>query len=333
MTIPRRSGATTSDHDPHIAVCPKGNRFSLRRIDCPICGPADQKVLGLRGGKHQRWELGVETTIVRCASCGLIFANPFPTAMDPQGLYGDPQAYFQAHELSATIANNRRLAKALLERTGPFPRVLDVGAGRGDFLHAAQLEGIHDLVGLELSSAMASFAQQKFGFEVQTRTVEEFAELNERPFDAIVLNAVLEHVYNPSTFMAAVARVTKPGGWVYIDVPVEPNLLTIVGNASMRLRGKSAVFNLQPTWEPYHVFGYSPRTLDVLMEKHGYTIESVRVHSHPDVRHRGGDVKDHIRSFVATQINRVANLTGLASNMYVWGRRHASVEVSHLSHM
>jgi SAM-dependent methyltransferase len=306
---------------PSVVECPKGNRFELRRIDCPICGRSDQKVLGARGGAHQRWGLGVETPIVRCETCGLLFANPFPFAVDPQRLYGDPDSYFAAFEVDGKIQGSRAIVKELLTRTGARPRILDVGAGRGEFLRAAQLEGVTDVLGLELSNAMAEGARKQFGIDIEMLTVEDFAKTKPKPFDAVVLNAVLEHVYDPSAFIAAVAAVTAPGGWVYVDVPAEPNLLTMVGNATNRIRGKRSVLNLQPTWPPFHVFGFSPRTLKILLEKHGYEVQSVKVWAAPEVRHREGDRVDAVRSFVATQVNRLANVTGLASNMYVWARK------------
>lgn len=304
-----------------VVECPKGNRFELRPIDCPICGKSRLDVVGKRGGPHQRWRLGVETTIVRCARCGLLFANPFPFALDPQRLYGDPDSYFAAFEVEGKIRGSRAIVREMVRRTAAAPRVLDVGAGRGEFLRAAQLEGVMRSVGLELSDAMAEGARKQFGIEIEMMTIEAYARTRPEPFDVVVLNAVLEHVYEPSAFIEAVAAVTKPGGWVYVDVPAEPNLLTIVGNATNRARGKRTVLNLQPTWPPFHVFGFSPRTLRMLLEKHGYEVESVRVHAEPHVRHRDGDPVDAVRSFVATQVNRVANVTGLASNMYVWARK------------
>lgn len=304
-----------------IVECPRGNRFELKHIDCPICGPTEQTLMGFRGGKHQRWGLGVETRIVRCRECALIFPNPFPRAMDPQRLYGDPDKYFEQHDLDAKVAGYRTLAREVIRRTNSSPRILDIGAGRGDFLHAAQLEGVRDAVGLELSTAMADYARQRFGIEIHTSTAESFAASCTKPFDAVVLNAVLEHVYDPASFMEAVSRVTSPGGWLYVDIPCEPNLLMMVGNAAMRIRGSRAVLNLQPTWEPFHVFGFSPRTLEHLLVKSGYVVESIRVHASAQIRHKDGDLADSVRSFVGTQINRVANATGLASNMFVWARK------------
>ena len=38
-------------------------------------------------------------------------------------------------------------------------------------------------------------------------------------FDAVICNAVLEHVMNPEEVMAEFARVTRPGGVLYLGVP------------------------------------------------------------------------------------------------------------------
>jgi len=279
----------------------------------------------MRGGAHQRWGLGVATRIVRCRRCGLVFPNPFPRAVDPQRLYGDPASYFEGFAVDDKIQGSRVIIRQLLDRTGPDPRVLDVGAGRGEFLRAAQLEGVRDVLGLELSTAMAQAAREQFGIDIAMATVEDFAATKPKPFDFVALNAVLEHVYDPNAFIAAVAAVTAPGGWVYVDVPAEPNLLTMLGNTAMRLTGRRSVLNLQPTWPPFHVFGFSPRTLRILLEKHGYEVASVVVWAGPHVRRRPGDPVDAVRSFVATQVNRLANLTGLASNMYVWARKRPVV--------
>jgi SAM-dependent methyltransferase len=152
-------------------------------------------------------------------------------------------------------------------------------------------------------------------------TLEEYATTNSRTFDAVTLNAIIEHVYDPDGFIGRVARLLAPGGVLYIDTPRDPNLLTWVGNAQNRLLRRASVFNLSPTWPPYHVFGFSPRSLRLLLEKHGISIESVRVHSIPTIPTRGGMI-DRARSLVGVQILRVANATATGNNMFVWARRN-----------
>jgi len=297
-----------------------GNAFELRPIQCPTCGPSPLRAVGLRGGVHQRWGLGVETPIVQCERCSLLFPNPFPYPVDAQKLYGDPEKYFP-RDLDQKIEHSRQLAREIRARSGaPNPRLLDIGAGRGEFLHAAALEGLRDSLGVEFSEAMIEFAAKSFGVKLEKLSAEQLAERDGASFDVVILNAVLEHVYDPDAFIRAVAKLTRPHGLLYLDLPREPHLLTMVGNTLNRALRREAVYNLQPTWPPFHVFGFNPKALAVLLEKHGFRIESLRVRASTRIRSSGG-LKDRVKALAGQQINRVANLTGLASNMFVWARR------------
>ncbi|MBI2376156.1 MAG: class I SAM-dependent methyltransferase [Deltaproteobacteria bacterium] len=299
----------------------EGHAFRLARIHCPTCGPSTEKVLGVRGGPSQRHGLGVPTPIVECQSCGLLYPNPFPFPLDSQTLYGDPEKYFAAHDLDRKVERYRSLARELARRTGrPDPRVLDIGAGRGDFLEAARREGITDTLGIEFSGAMIEFARASFGVTLVAETATELLERGVPPFHAIVLNAVLEHVHDPNELVRTTAGLLERGGIVYIDVPREPHLLALVGRTFDRIRGRSDPFSLQPTWPPYHVFGFNPRALRKLLSKHGLAIDSLVVRADPHLE-SDGTPKDRVKVFVAEHVNRLANRTGLAANMYVWASK------------
>jgi hypothetical protein len=120
--------------------------------------------------------------------------------------------------------------------------------------------------------------------------------------------------------ISAAAKLSSPGAILYIDIQLEPNLLTHIGNTWNRLCRSRAIYNLSPTWSPFHVFGFNRRSLDALLTKHGFKIDSVRVFATPKIPARR-DWSDRFRAFVGTQINRLANLTGTASNIYVWARK------------
>lgn len=298
----------------------RGNRFVLRRRPCPVCGIEARNLLGLRGGRHHRYQRGIECRIVRCGRCGLLFPDPFPFPLDLERLYGDPDEYFGNADIEGKIAGYRGLLQEIAERLGRSRfSVLDVGSGRGELLAAARLAGV-GAVGLEPSAAMAARARESLGVELRCETIEELARSSGATFDAVTLCGVLEHVHDPDSVAAAVSKLTRPGSVVYIDVPREPNLLTIVGNAWNALKGSPAVFNLQPTWPPYHVFGFNPRAIEVLLSKHGFVIESLRIQADPHVPARD-DWRDRFRALVAGQIHRLGNRCRLGANMYVWARR------------
>lgn len=298
-----------------------GNAFNLRPISCPTCGPVGETFMGFRGGSHQRNGEGVETRIVACKGCGLIYPNPFPFPESPQTIYGDPVEYFRDHVLDAKIEYYRGLSKEISQRCAiSDPLMLDVGAGRGDFMQAAKLEGFTKVDGLELSEATVAFAKKEFGLDILPLTIEEYAKQTDKKYDAIVLNAVLEHVHNPDSFMAAVSKLATQAAVVYLDIPNEPSLLTTVANTVNRLRGRRSVMNLQPTWEPYHVFGFNRRALGALLAKHGFELETVRVYAGIQHLPRAGLVST-VKAIGVEQLMRLANATGTASNMYVWARR------------
>lgn len=316
QSLPESAAAARLD-----VVCDDlGKLFDLTPWKCPTCGPVGTRLVGLRGGRYHRYGWGLESPIVRCLGCGLLYPDPFPRPRDPQQLYGDPEKYFERHDRRAKIDWNRQLLAEIARLLGSRTvALLDVGSGRGEALEAGRREGLTDLVGLELSQAMADDVKRHFGFDVILETIETYVEHAGRTFDIVMLNAVLEHVHDPDSMIACCRRLTRAGGVLYVDVPREPNLLTMIGNGFNRLRGDPAVYNLSPTWTPFHVYGFNPRAIRTLLMKHGFTIERIDVHATPQIPHRPA-FGDRLKAFAGTQVNRLANLTGLASNMFIWAR-------------
>lgn len=301
-----------------------GRRFELRPHSCPTCGPSAAKVLGLRGGRHHRGGLGVEVTIKRCRSCGAIYPDPFPHPLDPQELYGDPDKYFAGHDVDRKVNNGRRLVRQLREMVSTgTPSLLDVGSGRGEVLAGARLEGLDDVVGLELSHAMIDDARKRFGVEVLAETVEQHAASAGRRYDIVVLASVLEHVVDPDATVAAIAALTEPGAVLYLELPAEPSLFSAVANVANRVRGRRTVVNLSPTFPPYHVHGFDPRSARRLLAKHGFVVERHRVWADPHL-----DAGNGLLSAAVTTLNRFANVIGRSSNMELWARRVSSPAAS-----
>ena len=50
---------------------------------CPCCNSDQTKYLGMRGGKYQREGLGIESKIVQCINCSVIYPNPFLKLLNP----------------------------------------------------------------------------------------------------------------------------------------------------------------------------------------------------------------------------------------------------------
>ena len=120
--------------------------------------------------------------------------------------------------------------------------------------------------------------------------------------------------------MGAVATLTAPGGVLRIDVPREPNIVTLAARISAWLQRSQAVLNLSPSFPPYHVWGFNPRALAALLDKHGFDIEDLDVRCNPRVPHNG-TLKDRGRSTLAGLAIRLGNRTRTAPYMTAWARR------------
>src|ERR1041385_2250739 len=212
--------------------------------DCPICEVPPTKYLGRRGGAAHRQNLGVECQVWSCGKCGLIFPNPMPLPVHglDQHYAVSPKDYFHHHEESDKLQYAEMLMQQVSELKIKKGMLIDIGAGRGELLRVAREDG-WNVVGIETSPSFAEYAARYSGAELIQKPLQECG-FNANTFDAVVLGAVLEHLYNPTEVIQEIARILKPGGVLFIDVPNERGLYFIVGNFYNKLRLRNWVVNL-----------------------------------------------------------------------------------------
>ncbi|MCK7593815.1 bifunctional 2-polyprenyl-6-hydroxyphenol methylase/3-demethylubiquinol 3-O-methyltransferase UbiG [Pseudomarimonas salicorniae] len=100
-------------------------------------------------------------------------------------------------------------------------RVLDVGCGGGLLSEALAREGA-EVVGIDLAPELIEVARLHLlesGVQVDYRqiTAEALAEQEPASFDAITCMEMLEHVPDPGAVIAAMARLLKPGGQLFLS--------------------------------------------------------------------------------------------------------------------
>lgn len=152
-----------------------------------------------------------------CRQCGLVFANPFPTAADLEAMYtpdGDwgtrrPDAPSTKRPPVAYLRELFRPLDGRFDVAAPPAggRVLDIGCGNGELLDAFQDLG-WETFGIE-PAGVAAFRRH--------------ARMSEIPADGTfrvaVLHHVLEHVASPLELLQSVNGALDDGGVVAISVP------------------------------------------------------------------------------------------------------------------
>ena len=295
---------------------------NIERKFCPSCNGKKTKFLGMRGGKFQREGLGIESKIVQCLNCSLVYPNPFPEPKSLESLYGDTNDYFSKKESwEARSKTYENLVKAFIHRIDSKTHkveLLDIGAGRGEFCQAARSFPNINCTGIEVSAGSIKYAQEK-GIELYRKSLKDLLDEG-KAYDGICLNAVLAHVHEPGIFFAEISQLLKKGGYIYIDTPNEPNLLTIIGNSLNKLMGKKSIFNLNPTWQPYAVYGFNRKALTMLCKKNNIEIDGFVIHGDVAIPFAGGLI-DKAKALIGIVIQRAANILSMGTNMYVWGKK------------
>lgn len=296
--------------------------WEFRDEACKVCGGRDFRVLGSRGGEAHRSGAGTKTRIVKCRACGLIFPNPMPYPSGEDTRYTDVSGYFEdvmavdseaQRQLGASLVGE---AERLLGRRGRF---LDVGCGRGEVVRAAQERG-WQAEGCDLSAEFVRYAREVNGVEAHAATLEQM-RYPDASFDVVTLVEVIEHLYEPAETMRELSRVVRPGGLVYMSTPNEESVYQSLGNLYYKARGRDWVVNLCPTWNLYHIHGFSPRSMRYMLGENDFEIEELVVYPGTLAVPRGDGLWGQVERVGANVIERVANALGRSPYMYVWARR------------
>jgi 2-polyprenyl-3-methyl-5-hydroxy-6-metoxy-1,4-benzoquinol methylase len=236
----------------------------LEFVSCNLCG-ADNREPYCKVG---------EFSIVRCSRCGLLYTNPRYRESEIANIYSEE--YFLSKNPSilgyddySTHADGLRQVFAdhldIIEQfTKPPASMLDVGCAYGYFCELAAKRG-WNTEGLEVSAHAAQMARELAKVPVHTGTLAEVA-LTPASFDVAAMWDVLEHSFDPSSELAAVNRILKPGGYLFLTLPD-------AGSFIARLLG--------PYWFGYkkaaeHNYFFSERTLRQLLARAGFETFMIR---------------------------------------------------------
>jgi SAM-dependent methyltransferase len=162
-----------------------------------------------------------------CQNCGTLFQSPRPSIEAFEAFYQNSvSSRYWAEKFFPAVAEARRdkifrprvdrlrdlcSAKAIVVK-----QLIDVGAGYGIFLDEwRKVNRVTQLLAVEPSASLATECRNK-GFEVVEEIAENVSGYNNYA-DLVVCFEVLEHVYDPLTFVQTLTGMVKPGGYVFVS--------------------------------------------------------------------------------------------------------------------
>ncbi len=242
-----------------------------QNVCCNLCGGTDCVLLYT--AKDRSCSIEGNFNYVRCKTCGLVYMNPQVIPEDIGELY--PKDYAPYHhdttkarfgflsEIWKNIFKTVKLDKSIGRQLNQQSRILDVGCGSGDFLNEIRKKHNCEIYGLDMSDTAVQSAKKFYNIDVFKGNIFE-APWPENYFDIITAWHYLEHVNNPNQNVQKMAQLLKPGGWIVLGVPN-------IDSLSARLfRDK-----WYPIECPRHLCLWSPKTMELLLQKNGLHIGNI----------------------------------------------------------
>ena len=224
-------------------------------IYCPAC----------RAGMNGRDIAGHKNnyTLLRCAACRSVTANPLPTPAQLSDFYQNyhgSQMYGRKEEAKIRRAR-KRIEKYMSKDNGA--RFLDVGCNHGYAVKAA-LDLGWDAHGIDVDAQTIAAAAARFGDGYFTAsTIENFAAPGTgRQFDTVYTSEVIEHVPDVDAFIDAISKLLTHRGRLFLTTPDA---------------GHFRVPRRFDTWgtvkPPLHLHYFTKDGMSQLLRRHGFTVE------------------------------------------------------------
>lgn len=229
--------------------------FMAEDIHCCVCGNNNKDEFKL---KYQKENFAVVT----CNKCSLHFIPPY---------YRKKIQYTQYKNADVTAAvragNNwikiqrHKLRFKFIQKFIKSGKLFDLGAGWGHFMLAGKELG-YDVYGVEISEQPYLYCVNDLKLPVDHI---DFFEMDEaKKFDVITMWDVLEHIDKADEFLAKCAKLTKPDGYLFLQVPQIDSYFAKRHKDNWKMMGLD------------HVNYFGKETITKILERNGYEVVKIK---------------------------------------------------------
>jgi len=235
---------------------------------CPVCGGTNiQFVFDVRDFTVS----GDTFPVFECADCTARFTNNVPSE-DEIGAYYKSEDYISHSETSKGIVNTlyHTIRRYTLQKKKNLVHhesgkdngnILDLGSGTGALPEVMKTAGWL-VKGLEPDENARKIAETR---GVDVSSINQFFHLPENSFDVITMWHVLEHVHRLHEYFEHFQKILKPDGVLVIAIP------NYTSQDALHYRSFWAAYDV-----PRHLYHFSPNSIRVLTEKHGFKVDSIK---------------------------------------------------------
>lgn len=232
---------------------------------CPICsGNTFSSYLTCKDQTVSKKDFRIQ----KCNGCGFLMTSPRPDD-DELGQYYISDEYIshtnkshtlfdKVYQISRVYALKWKLS-ILNTYCSSSKKLLDVGCGTGSFINYCAKQK-WDVTGVEPSS----IAQNNIPTELRSHVKPDLHHVEQNDFDAITLWHVLEHIPNLNDSLKLIESKLKSSGTLFIAVPNPESW------DAKKYKDLWAAYDV-----PRHLWHFSQKTMNSLMEKHNLKVVNV----------------------------------------------------------
>lgn len=221
-------------------------------LRCAVCGNTDLRRFRTRI-RRPYFE------VVECLDCSFHFIPSIYRKSIDYTAYKSPDVAAEVARSDVWLKVQRNLLRyRLIRKYRRDGKIYDIGCGFGHFLLTGKQLG-YDVSGVEMSRANASYVRGILGIRIDEG--DFLAKKEGTRYDILTIWDVLEHLDRPDRVIEKASRMTRAGGYLFIQVPALDSFLASV------LKGGWWALGLD------HVNYFSRRTMTLLLNRYGFEIQ------------------------------------------------------------
>lgn len=214
-----------------------------------------------------------KNTILRCASCRLMFLSRMTERCKRADLYGVD--YYERNYKPRLSAYQTHFCGIVRDIKSALPlspgdKLLDVGCGAGIFLDQIRRETNLVAYGIDISGGAVAVARKWFDLDIRQGDVRN-APFPPATFKAITLLDVIEHLLDPLGVLSSLHALLVEDGYLIVKTPnYRPDKFAFARFVSrfMESRGFLHV--------PSHTLFFDQDNLSHLLSRTGFVVRSIK---------------------------------------------------------
>jgi len=242
-------------------------------VCCPGCSSSNYEPL-TESQDFDYFITDVVFRIVQCPECNLIYVNPRPSLKEIEKIYPEEYSAYHFSDIKNPIIRKARsfmqVAKArkilkCIPRVDNNMHIVDVGCGSPVLLNLLReiAPGEINLYGNDFNPKALELVK-RMGFETIPGNFED-VEWENNFFDMIVMNQLIEHLFDIPGVLRKSFSLLKPNGALLIETPSADGL-------DSRLFRK---YHWGGYHVPRHLQIFTSETISTTLSKYGFEVETI----------------------------------------------------------